>query len=126
MAALNTQFVQRKVAAASPEKAPPSPTSSVSSVTSTSSSLLQAAGSAGTAAAAAGAGTAVAGDVAFPGGSPSRARSKEWLELRRKEHVDVCNALNLDEPSRKLSWDILYRTYQRGIADEVMNDAAGR
>ena len=51
--------------------------------------------------------------------TPTRARSKDWLELRRREHGEVCAALQLYEATNKISWDILYRTYQRGIADEV-------
>ena len=57
--------------------------------------------------------------------SGPRTRSKEWLELRRREHMDVCNMLNLDELTRKLSWDMLYRMYQRGVGDEVRHDPFG-
>ena len=138
MAALNAQFVQRKASSASPEKAMPTP-SWISTVplpvtappasTSTAAATVAAASP-----------TAAGPVVPVPTLVPTlammssqsassmaheallastRARSKEWLELRRKEHLDVCNAVNLDDAARKLSWDILYRTYQRGVGDEV-------
>jgi len=73
--------------------------------------------------------SAAAGAPPSPGPSQEasgpRMRSKEWLELRRREHMDVCNMLNLDELTRKLSWDMLYRMYQRGVGDEVRHGPFG-
>jgi hypothetical protein len=53
----------------------------------------------------------------------SRARPREWLEMQQHEHNEVCNKVNLDDPARRLSWELLYRTYQRGVGDGVRRRA---